>query len=84
MYFTAVICLGIGKANPEVTIGNDEGTAGAIQALGGIHQNKNVNEIHLDTKNKIVTTPAYMYDDATISDVAVGINQCVKKVIELS
>ena len=80
----AVICLGIGKASPEVTIGNDEGTAGAIKALGGIHQNKTVKEIQIDMKNKIVTTPAYMYDDASISDVAAGISQCVKKVIELS
>ena len=79
----AVICLGIGKSNPEVTIGNDEGTAEAIKALGGTHVSLNPNESHIDTKNKIVSTPAYMYDNAPISQIFQGINDCVKNIIEL-
>ena len=79
----AVICLGIGKSNPEVTIGNDEATAGVIQSLGGTHVNLSPSESHIDTKNKIVSTPAYMYDDAPISQIYQGINDFVKNVIEL-
>ena len=80
----AVICLALGSKSPEVTIGEDEGTAGAIESMGGIHIKTYANEIHIDEKNKIVSTPAYMYDDASISDVYEGISKCVKKVIDLS
>ena len=81
----AVICLGIGDKMPSVTIGNnDDGTAGAITTLGGSHHKKGPDEINVDEVNKIVSTPAYMYDDANISDIAIGIDLCVQKIIELS
>ena len=79
----AVICLGIGKSNPKVTIGNDEGTVGAIEALGGTHKQTQANEIVIDEKNKIISTPAYMHGDAPLAKIAEGIDKCVKKVIEL-
>ncbi len=80
----AVICLGLGEKSPSVTIGNDEGTAGAISSLGGIHHNKNADEIQVDEVNKIISTPAYMYDQASISDIAIGIDLCVQKVLEMA
>ncbi len=45
-----------------VTIGNDTGTAEAITKMGGSHQECGMTEICIDQKNKIVTTPCYMYD----------------------
>ena len=80
----AVLCLAIGDVGPHVTIGNDKGTADAINSLGGTHYDKEVHEINIDEKNKIVSTPAYMYGEAPISKIASGINSCVKKVIELA
>ena len=68
--------------NPEVTIGNDIGTAGAIEAMGGQHKECSVDMIHVDSNNKIVTTPAYMLGP-DIKDVAVGIEKLVNKVLEL-
>ena len=68
--------------NPEVTIGNDIGTAGAIEAMGGRHKECSVDMIHVDSNNKLVTTPAYMLGPC-IKDVAVGIEKLVNKVLEL-
>lgn len=66
---------------PEVTIGNDEGTAQAIESMGGLHHNCSVDMIHVDHKNKIITTPAYMLGPG-IKDVAKGIEKLVAQVME--
>jgi len=68
--------------HPEVTIGNDAGTASAIEAMGGHHKNCTVDMIHVDGKNRIVTTPAYMLGPG-IKDVAVGIEKLVAKVLDM-
>lgn len=65
-----------------VTIGQDEGTAGAIESLGCAHEATNHGEIIVDTKAKLVTSPCYMLD-ANIAQIADGAEACVKKVIEL-
>jgi enhancing lycopene biosynthesis protein 2 len=61
-----------------VTIGTDTGTAAAINSFGATHQNCQVTEICVDEANKLITTPAYMFD-AKISDVATGIEKLIKK-----
>lgn len=69
--------------NPEVTIGNDQATANAIESMGGKHKVCTVDMICVDQKNKIVTTPAYMLGPG-IKDVASGIELLVEKVVELA
>ena len=56
--------LGTGAGGPgcEVTIGSDAGTASAISAMGAKNIDKDVTQAHVDAKNRIVTTPAYMCD----------------------
>jgi len=44
----------------RLTIGNDEGTAGAVEAMGAVHVDCPVEGTVVDEKRKIVTTPAYM------------------------
>ena len=44
----------------SVTIGTDPGTAEKIEKMGGIHVECPVEQAHVDAKNRIVTTPAYM------------------------
>ena len=73
----------LGKINPEVTIGNDIDTANTINLMGGSHKNCTVEKIHVDIKNKIVTTPAYMLGPG-IKDIAAGIEKLVIKVLELT
>lgn len=65
------------------TVGNDQGTAGAIEATGAIHQNCAVGEVCIDLANKLVTTPAYMLA-GRISEAATGINKLVDTVLEMA
>ena len=79
----ATLTKALSDKNPEVTIGNDEATAMAIEAMGGQHRTCAVDMIHFDEKNKIVTTPAYMLGPG-IKEVAEGIRKLVDKVLELA
>ena len=65
------------------TIGNDPETATAIEAMGGQHQDCDVDNIVFDEKFNLVTTPAYMLA-GSISEAASGINKLVNKVLQLS
>jgi enhancing lycopene biosynthesis protein 2 len=67
----------------SVTIGEDAGTAGVIEATGGVHTTCPVTACHVDLGRKIVTAPAYMFE-ARISDVAVGIERAVAAFLELA
>lgn len=73
----------LGKHKPKLTIGNDAGTAKALQTLGAEHVNCKVDEVAVDQKNKLVSTPAYMLGPS-IAHVARGIDQCVAKLLELA
>lgn len=68
---------------PELTIGSEPEVIDALKALGVKHALCRVDEICVDLKNSIVTTPAYMLGTG-ISDVAKGIQKLVEKVIEMT
>lgn len=72
----------LGDKKITVTIGNDSSTAKKIEAMGAKHQNCAVQDIVVDTANKIVTTPAYMMA-TRISEAAAGIEKLVKKIVEM-
>jgi len=78
----ATLAKALSDKKPEVTIGNDVGTASAIEKMGGKHKNCTVDMIHVDKKNKLVTTPAYMLGPG-IKDVAEGIEKLVNQVIAM-
>ncbi|XP_048198892.1 glutamine amidotransferase-like class 1 domain-containing protein 3, mitochondrial [Perognathus longimembris pacificus] len=76
----------------EVTVGHEQeeggkwpyaGTAEAIKALGAKHCVKGVTEAHVDQKNRVVTTPAFMCETA-LHHIHDGIGAMVKKVLELT
>jgi enhancing lycopene biosynthesis protein 2 len=75
-----VVVRALGSASPRVTIGNDEGTAAGINAMGGRHVNCAVDDICTDPANKIVTTPAYMLGPG-IAAIAKGIEKLVDQVL---
>lgn len=66
-----------------VTIGNDAGTAAEIEKTGARHESCPVEDYVTDRENKIVTTPAYMYD-AKPHEVHRGISGMVKEVFEMA
>lgn len=78
----ATLTKALQERNPAVTIGTDIETAQAIEAMGGRHHECTVDLIHVDTANRLVTTPAYMLGPG-IKDVAVGIEKLVEKVLEM-
>lgn len=68
--------------NVEVTIGNDKGTAGAVEQMGGKHTISSHGEVVVDKANKVVTTPCYMLD-ATISEIADGAEKLIKTILTI-
>lgn len=66
----------------EITIGQDPGTADAIQQLGAKHKNTGHGEIVIDEKYKLVTTPCYMLD-ANIVQIGDGAGKAVKALLEM-
>ncbi len=64
------------------TIGTDEETAAAIEAMGGKHIACPVKEIVIDRERKLVTTPAYMLA-GNVAEAAVGINRLVDEVLAM-
>jgi enhancing lycopene biosynthesis protein 2 len=52
----------------DVTIGKDEGTIQAIEAMGGSHVETDHGDVVFDAENLVFTTPCYMLD-ATITDI---------------
>ena len=64
----------------EMTIGTDEQTSSDINSMGSNHITCSVEDIVIDKKNKVVSTPAYMLDQR-ISEVAEGIEKLVKEVL---
>ncbi|XP_030642681.1 glutamine amidotransferase-like class 1 domain-containing protein 3A, mitochondrial isoform X1 [Chanos chanos] len=75
----------------EVTVGHDKdercpdvpGTADAITQLGCKHVCKSVSEAHVDEKNKIVTTCAFMCK-APLHEIFDGIGVMVQDVLKLA
>ncbi|XP_066918114.1 ES1 protein homolog, mitochondrial-like [Clytia hemisphaerica] len=75
----------------ELTMGQDDeqggkfpyaGACGAATAMGAKHINKNVDEVHVDATNKIVTTPAYMCD-TKVHEIHDGVGKMVQEVLKM-
>ncbi|MGO2074421.1 MAG: isoprenoid biosynthesis glyoxalase ElbB [Pseudoalteromonas sp.] len=70
------------SANAKVTIGDDQDTASAINALGAEHVACPVSEIIIDQQHKLVTTPAYMLAES-ILEADAGIEKLVTAVLKM-
>ncbi len=68
--------------DPQLTIGTDEETAGAVTSMGATHISCPVKEFVIDKENKIITSPAYMLA-GSISEAAEGIEKTVKSLMEM-
>lgn len=64
----------------KLTIGDDTGTANALEQMGAAHENCPVNHIVIDADKNVISTPAYMLGP-WVKDVAVGIRACVQEVL---
>lgn len=79
----ALLAKVLGAEGPELTIGNDAGTAGAMESFGATHVECPVTEFVVDREKKLVTSPAYMLAN-NISEAAEGIEKTVKALMEMA
>jgi len=79
----AVLAKVLGAEGPELTIGTDAGTAGALESMGATHVSCPVTEFVVDRDRKLVTSPAYMLA-GSISEAAEGIEKTVEALMEMA
>jgi enhancing lycopene biosynthesis protein 2 len=72
-----------GSEGVKVTIGNDRDTAAAIESFGARHVDCKVEDVVVDERLKLVSTPAYMLGP-WIGAVASGIDKLVSAVLEMA
>lgn len=68
----------------KLTLGAGGDAAKAIEEMGAQHQPAKPNEIVVDADRKVVSTPAYMYEDASLKDISEGIHILVKQVLQFA
>lgn len=78
----ALVAKLLGSEHPTVTIGTDKATAGALESMGACHQDCPVEDVVVDEKNRVVTTPAYMLAES-VAQAAAGIEKLVAEVLRL-
>jgi len=79
----ALLAKVLGDEGPELTIGNDPDTAGAMATMGAAHVECPVTEFVIDRDRKLVSSPAYMLAQ-NISEAAEGIERTVAALIEMA
>jgi|GEM_PF-6893 len=69
--------------NVQLTIGDDIDTVAKINLMGAKHVPCKVDDVVIDKKHKLVTTPAYMLGNS-IATIAPGINKMVDAVLNIA
>lgn len=69
-----------GEKEVLLTLGQED-PDGLIGKLGGVHQDCQTLGIVIDDANHVISTPAYMSDDASLAEVAEGIDRLVDSII---
>jgi enhancing lycopene biosynthesis protein 2 len=77
----------LGKASGgpgiKVTIGDDEGVAAAMEKWGSSNVIRPVTKATVDETNRITSTPAYMYGEASPWEVYQGIGEMIEELMRL-
>lgn len=79
-----LLALALGNKNVNVTIGEDKATANEIEKTGALHINCPVDDFITDRDCKVITTPAYMSDNAEPHLVYKGIKSLAKELVEMA
>lgn len=80
----AIVALAFKGKGFELTVGEKGEAAMEIEKLGHHVKVCKANEAHIDSVNRIVTTPAYMYDSAPLHEIFDGIKKLVHEVVRLA
>lgn len=79
----AILALALGKVGVSLTVGEDGGAAANIKKTGADHVVCAVDDFVSDRANKVVTTPAYMYE-AKPHQVFKGIRLAMQELYEMA
>ncbi|MCK6545240.1 isoprenoid biosynthesis glyoxalase ElbB [Myxococcota bacterium] len=79
----ALIAKVLGDRGVRLTIGNDEGTAKAVEGCGAKHENCPTERFVLDADHKLITTPAYMLGPS-LRHVAAGIELTIAELLRMA
>ncbi|NOZ93834.1 MAG: isoprenoid biosynthesis glyoxalase ElbB [Acidobacteria bacterium] len=79
----ALVAKVLGDESPELTIGTDAETAGALESMGAKHVSCPVRELVVDRERKLITTPAYMLAQ-NMSEAAEGIEKTVRTLLSMA
>lgn len=77
----ALVGLALKGEKLTLTLGAEGAGADEMRKLGHTHVVTKPSEICVDEPHHLVTTPAYMYDDAPLNEVFVGIKQAIDTTI---
>ncbi len=80
----ALVSKVLGDQKVSVTIGEDKAVSEEIEKTGAHHILCPVMDFVTDRENKLVTTPAYMYDKASPFEVYTGIRKAVREIFEMA
>ncbi len=80
----AVVALALKGKGLELSVGEPGEAASELEKLGHKHVATRPNEAHVDTRNRVVTTPAYMFDDAPLHEIFTGIKKLVDEVVAMA
>lgn len=80
----AIMALAFGDKGVNVTIGDDQGTAKEVEKTGAKHTNCAVEKYVVDSANKVITTPAYMYGTAKPHQIFEGVSSAIGELIKMA
>jgi len=68
----------------RVTLGASSNASKAIEAMGSQHLVRKPDEVAIDLDRKVVTTPAYMYDKASLAEIFQGVKAAADQLVQWS
>lgn len=80
-YLAALV---LGAHHPTVTLGEPGAAVTRVEKLGAHHEVCAAKDYVTDRENKIISSPAYMYDDSSPFDVYSGIRKAVRELVEMA
>lgn len=79
----ALLALALKGKGVSLTIGEDPATSSEIEKTGNFHEVCSVTDYVSDRENKVITTPAYMYE-AKPHQVFQGIRGAIRELVDMS
>lgn len=80
----AILALTFVNRGFELTVGDGSEASAEIEKLGHRHVAKRADECLVDKAHRVVTTPAYMHDQAPLHEIFHGIEKLVHEVLALT